>query len=311
MGRDNRSDPGFGGGPQRYPGSFLLAFREAAAARQWQITRWLGLAVECRDGQGREQVVGLENLYRRARREERSTWPGLIAHFLEMVEHEQHHEPPAALADVAERLLLRLGRPMPARPAAPEVWSQALAGAVLSVNLVVDYPQSMSYVTTDMVEESGRPGEEWLARAVANLRAQTPADCLQVIDEESGIRQCGVGDAYDSSRAFLLDGLLPEASGEGYLVALPGRDELLVLPVTGASLAYAPRLKYVAEQSFRTAPYAISDELFWVHEGQWRLFPIEVRGDQVTAQPPPEFLPILERLVPEQDEPGAGEPPGE
>jgi hypothetical protein len=310
MGRDNRSDPGYGAGPQRYPGSFLLAFREAVEARQWQITRWLGPAVECRDGQGHEQVVGLENLYRRARREDRAAWPELIATFLEMVEREQHHDPPAALADVADRLLLRLGRPVPARPDAPAVWAQPLADGLLSVNLVVDYPQSMSYVTAEMVEESGRPGEEWLARAVANLRAQTPADCFQVIHEDSGIRQCGVGDAYDSSRAFLLDGLLPETSGEGYLVALPGRDELLVLPVTGASLAYAPLLKNVAEQSFRTAPYAISDELFWVHEGQWRLFPLAVRGDQVTAQPPPEFLPILERLVPDP-EAGADEPSGE
>ena len=310
MGRDNRSDPGHGAGPQRYPGSFLLAFREAVEGRQWKVVRWLGPAVECLDGQGREQVIGLENLYRRARREERASWPELIANFLEMVECEQHHDPPAALADVADRLLLRLGRPMPPRPEAPEVWAQALAGGALSVNLVVDYPQSMFYVTAPMVEESGRPGEEWLNRAVANLQAQTPADCLQVIHEESGIRQCAVGDAYDSSRAFLLDNLIPETSGEGYLVALPGRDELLVLPVTASSLAYAPLLKNVAEQSFRTAPYAISDEVFWLHEGQWRLFPIEVRGDQVTAQPPPEFLPILERLVPDPEE-GEAEEQGE
>jgi hypothetical protein len=306
MGRDNRSDPGHGSGPQRYPGSFLLAFREAIAALDWKVVRWLGGAVECSDAGGREHVVGLENLYRRARREERASWPELISTFLQMVDQEQYHEPPKALADVADRLLLRLGRPAGPHRDGPEVWSLPLASA-LAVNLVVDFPQSMYYVTEEMVEESGRPGEEWLGRAVANLKAQTPADCFQIIHEESGMRQCTVGDAYDSSRAFLLDALLPETSREGYLIALPGRDELLVLPVTGPALAYAPLLKNVAEQSFRTAPYAISDEVFWVHEGRWHQFPIELRGETVTAQPPAEFMQILERLTPDRDEEEAQE----
>ena len=82
--------------------------------------------------------------------------------------------------------------------------------------------------------------------------------------------------------------------------------------MTGPALAYAPLLKSVAEQSYRTAPYAISDEVFWVHGGQWRLFPMEVQGEKVTAQPPAEFLPILERLAPDPDEEeAAGERPEE
>jgi hypothetical protein len=302
MARDDRSDPGRGSGPQRYPGSFLLAFREAAASLDWKITRWLGPAVACVDPQGREHVVGLENLFRRARREERACWPELIATFLGMIDREHLQEPPTDLAAVADRLLLRLGRPVGPRPDAPEMWAQPLAGTALSVNLVIDYPQSMYYVTVAMVADSGRPAEEWLAQATANLKTQTPEGCFEVVHQDSGMRQCAIGDAYDSSRAFLLDELLPETRAEGYLVALPGRDEILVLPVTGPSLAYAPLLKNVAEQSFRTAPYAITDEVFWVHEGRWHLFPIDLSGETVTAQPPPEFLQILDRLVPDEDE---------
>jgi hypothetical protein len=302
MARDDRGDPGYGSGPQRYPGTFLLAFREAAQALDWKITRWLGAAVACQDGGGREHVVGLENLYRRARREERASWPELITAFLGMVDREQYQEPPKALAEVAEQLRVRLGRPVSPRADSPPVWAEALAGTGLCLNLVVDYPESMYYVTAEMVQESGKPGAEWLERAARNLKGQTPEDCFQVIHEASGLRQCTVGDAYDSSRALLLDELLPETRADGYLVALPGRDELLVLPVTSPSLGYAPLLKSVAEQSYRTAPYAISSEVFWVHEGRWHLFPIELRGDNVTAQPPPEFLPILERLSPQEDE---------
>jgi hypothetical protein len=309
MARHGRGDPGHGSGPPRYPGSFLLAFREAVAAIGWKVTRWLGGAVECTDSEGREHLVGLENLYRRARREDRASWPGLIATFLGLINVEQFEDPPP-LADVADRLLLRLGRPVAARADGLELWSQPLEGTPLGVNLVVDYPQSMYYVSTQMVEESGRPGGEWLERAVANLRAQTPDDCFQVVHEESGLRQCTVGDAYDSSRALLLDALLPATAAEGYFVALPGRDELLVLPVTGPSLGFVPLLKSVAEQSFRTAPYAISEEVFWIRGGAWHLFPIELSGDQVTAHPPPAFREILDRLAPDEGgDAGADEAP--
>ncbi len=41
----SRSDPGFGFGPPRYPGTFLLAFRQALAGLHWQARRWLGHAV--------------------------------------------------------------------------------------------------------------------------------------------------------------------------------------------------------------------------------------------------------------------------
>ncbi|MCI0460940.1 MAG: hypothetical protein L0Z62_28665 [Gemmataceae bacterium] len=297
-----RSHPGFGSGQPRYPGTFLLAFREAAAALNWTVTRWLGGAVECRDSEGREHVVGLENLYRRARREDRSTWPELIEGFLGMIDLDQFRDPPTDLTKMAERVLVRLGQPIGTSADRAEVWSRPVANTSLVLNLVVDCPQSMYYVTTEMLDESGKPVEEWVEVALANLKAQTPAECFQVLHDESGLRQCLVADAYDSSRALLLDALLPETTGEGYFVALPGRDELLVLPVTVPALGFVPLLKGIAEKSYRTAPYAITDEVFWVREGTWYPFPIELGSDKVTAQPPPEFLEVLERLTVEEDE---------
>jgi hypothetical protein len=295
----SRSNPGLGSGPPRYPGSFLLAFREAAAKLNWQVQRWLGNAVEALDAEGRHQVVGLENLYRSARREDRADWPEFIATFLGSVQQEQFAHPPENLDEVADRLLVRLGPPLKTGDDdSPQVWAQPLDGTDLCFNLVVDYPQSMFYVNEPLVTASSRTAAAWLEQALANLGAQTPADCLQVIHEESGLRQCNVGDAYDSSRALLLDQLLPEARADGCFVALPGRDELLVLPVNAEGLAHVPLLKTLAEKGYKGAPYAISDEVFWVREGKWHRFPINVRGNQVTVEPPAEFLPILQRLVP-------------
>jgi hypothetical protein len=298
----HRSDPGHGSGPPRYPGSFLLTLRAALAELNWRAERWLGYAVVCTDDQGREQVVGLENLYRRARRAERADWPELIRSFLTNVTADQLDAPPTDLAEVADRLLPRLGPPMPRLAEAAVVWAEPLDGTPLHLNLVIDYPQNMFYVTEGLVRDSGQDGAAWRERALANLRALTPPDCLEVVHEESGIRQCNVGDAYDAARALLLDTVLPQAVDDGSFVALPGRDELLVLPVTRDALAFLPLLKLLAEKDHKSAPYAISDLVYWVQGGRWHVFGVDLEGESVQVRPPREFIPVFERLAPDLED---------
>src|SRR5262249_36212627 len=98
----SRSDPGFGFGPPRYPGTFLLAFRQALAGLHWQARRWLGHAVECVADDGTQRVVGLENLYRRVRGTERTEWSALITSFLQTaLGPPGNEEPPTNLDTVA------------------------------------------------------------------------------------------------------------------------------------------------------------------------------------------------------------------
>jgi hypothetical protein len=301
MARQKRTDPGPGSGPQRYPGTFLLAFREAAARLQWTVQRALGDAVACVDAEGREQVIPLENLYRRARRAPRASWPGLIAGFLRILRAGQVAELPGELAEVADCLLVRVGRP----PEGAAAWSQPLPGTGLVVNLVIDYAQSLFYVPAALVAKSGRPAAEWVERAAANLRAQTPADCFEVGHDESGLLGCSVRDGYDAARSLLLDDLLPEGRDDGYFVALPGHDELLVLPVTQRTLEHLPLLKALAEQQCRTAPHPITDDVFWIRAGVWHLFPLQFDGDSLSGEPPPEFQEVLQRLAPQGGAEGA------
>jgi len=310
-----RSDPGRGSGAPRYPGTFLLAFQEAAAGMGWQVRRWIGDLVECADGEGKLHVVGLENLYRRARRAARADWPGLVSEFLRTVcVAESEANLPASLDAVAGQLLVRLGHPLRPMPQAARVWSLPLAGTDLCINLVIDYPNRMSYVTEQLVADSGRPGRDWLEQGLTNLRARTPAEWFQVIHQESGMLLASVGDAYDSSRALLVERLLPEVAADGCFVAVPGRDELAVLAVTARAIPHVHLLKVLAEKSYKSVPYPISGEVFWVYQGSWRPFPIAVRGQEVTVQAPPEFGDILERLGPtgqqgrESEETSPGQP---
>src|SRR5262245_17827369 len=104
-----RTNPGHGTGAPRYPGTFLLAFQETIAALKWQIKKFVGDTVECLDEHGREHIVGLENLYRRARQASREEWPGLIKDFLTQAAiSDQPADLPTSLETVAERLLPRL-----------------------------------------------------------------------------------------------------------------------------------------------------------------------------------------------------------
>jgi hypothetical protein len=162
----------------------------------------------------------------------------------------------------------------------------------------------MAYVTSRLIAESGQPGEYWLERAVQNLRSQTRDGAFAEVHPESGLLQSEVGDAYDSSRALILDQLLPGHEGEGFFVAVPGRDHLLVLPVSGPALSFLPWLRSVATRTQRNLPYPISGEVFWVRRGAWYHFAIEVQGEKALVNPPPEFLEVLERIAPNLPEEG-------
>jgi hypothetical protein len=298
-----RSDPGFGSGPPRYPGTFLLAFREALATLNWQAQRWLGGAVECLDADGGKRLIGLENLYRRIRGTERSTWPTFITEFLQAALGPTTDAPvPTDLNAVAEQVLVRLGPPLAAQPDEAEVWARPLADTDLVLNLVIDFPDRMIYVTEAMVESSGRAGDDWLNTALSNLRGRTEAAPFQVIHEESGLRMCNVADAYDSSRVLLLDELLPEGKPFGWFVSLPSRDQLLVLPVDRHALVFVHLMKVLSDRNYKSAPYAISPEIFWLHEGQWLPFRIDIEGERVVLEPPKEFSAVMEELMPDDED---------
>ena len=58
-------------------------------------------------------------------------------------------------------------------------------------------------------------------------------------------------------------------------------------------------------------PYAISPELYWVRRGVWHHFVIEMKGEDLTVTPPPEFADVLESLQPERaDERADSSPDG-
>jgi hypothetical protein len=199
---------------------------------------------------------------------------------------------------------VRLGPPFAHRTGDPEIWSQPLIDGQLVALLVIDYPTSMSYVSQKLIAASGKDASVWYDRALENLAARTTPEGVQCVHEDSGLLQSQVGDAYDSSRALLLDSLCPGHEDNGYFVIVPGRDHLLFVPIASETMVVAPWLRAIAGKTYRDMPYPISPELFWVRRGVWHLFGIETEGDDILVKPPPEFADVIARLQPDViDEP--------
>lgn len=163
------------------------------------------------------------------------------------------------------------------------------------LTLVIDMPESMAFVTQEMLDKSGQPATEWLMVAKRNLRTLTPSDWFEVVDQKSGICTAKVHDCYDAPRMLLLDELLPEQADRGWFVAPVSRDNVYFVPAS-AEIAnqYVSPMKRIAEEEFQSADYALSDEIFWVYEGQWYHYAmIEVIEGHGTVVAPQEFLQVF------------------
>jgi hypothetical protein len=304
----NFDHPG-SGVPSALPGGFRAAVTSSLAGMGYAVVGWEpdGVNVIAPDKDG-EQYVGLANLFRRAKAAEKAEWPQMIREFLGHVTGAiSGTQIPDDLTTVAGRLRPRLGKPF-TREGKAYPWGVPLPGTDLEINLVIDFPNTMAYVTDEMLAKTGKAGEDLLNLALANLRAATPPDFFDKVSEELDIYIGHTGDGYDAARALLIDDLLPD-SPAGFWVVIPSREELAVWPVSFAALEKIHVIKMFAQDNYREHAYPVTDEVFWVWQGMWYPFGITIEDKNVTVSPPDEFLKVLEEW--EGDSGGDGDGDGE
>jgi hypothetical protein len=293
-------DPGMGT-PTEFPSGFRAAVTHALTGLGYTVVGWEAEGVNVvapgnsQTAGEREHYIGLSNLHRRAKVAERSEWPPMIHEFLEhIVGTLSGPTIPNDLTTIATQLRPRLGRPF-SREGRAYPWGIPLPGTGLEINLVIDYPNTMAYVTEEMLKKTTSSGEDLLDLALANLRATTSGDFFEQVSDELDIFVGHSGDGYDAARALLIEDLLPE-SPAGFLVAIPSREELAVWPVSYEALSKIHVIKLFAEDNFREHAYPVTDDVFWVWHGTWYRFGIQVDEKNVTVSPPEEFLAALRAL---------------
>ena len=240
------------------------------------------------------QFIGLVNLHRRAAAADPGEWPAMIREFLgHRAAFLQAPAIPDDLSAVADRLRPRLGRPCGRADKTPP-WGIPVPGTGLEINLVVDFPHGMMYVTGPMLARSRKKGEDLLDVALENLRAATPADYFERAADDLDIYLGHLGDGYDATRALLIEELLPD-SPAGFWVAIPSREELAVWPVSFPALERVHALKMYAEDNYQAHAYPVSADVFWVWRGTWYHFGITL-GDEVLLDVPDPFGEALQEL---------------
>jgi hypothetical protein len=285
-----------GKNPTALPSGFRAVVTQALAEVGYSVTSWeadgVNVTVPNKDG---EQYIGLSNLYRRAKAAEKAEWPQMIREFLEHITGAlSGPKIPDDLTTVANNLRPRVGRPF-SREGKAFPWGIPLPGTGLEINLVIDYPNTMAYVTDDMLKKTGKAGEDLLDIALVNLRDDTPNDFFDKVSEELEIYVGHTGDGYDAARALLIEDLLPD-SPAGFWVAIPSRDELAVWPVSFPAMSKIHVIKLFAQDNFRDHAYPVTDEVFWVWNGAWFSFGIKVDEKNVTVTPPDEFMAAIKGL---------------
>jgi hypothetical protein len=279
--------------PLAFPDDFRAAVIAQLAVAGLSVIEWEQNGVHVRPADGNEQYIGLANLHRRAKAANPNEWPELIRGFLERLATTKTQNIPDDLGTVADRIRPRLGKPFDRTQ--PHPWGIPLPGTGLEITLVIDFPHTMAYVTDEMLKKSHKQGEDLLDTALENLRNATPGDFFERASDELDIYIGSLGDAYDATRALLVEELMPEVPA-GYWVAIPSRDELAVWPVTFAALARVHVLKMFAEENYREHAYPISDEVFWVWQGTWYRFGITLKENDLVIDAPEPFGEALQEL---------------
>lgn len=279
--------------PQALPDDFRNAVAAQLAVAGLSVIEWEPSGVHVRPTDGDKQYVGLANLHRRAKAADPGEWPEMIRGFLQRLATTKAQSIPDDLGTVADRIRPRLGRPFDRSQAHP--WGIPLPGTGLEITLVIDYPHTMAYVTDEMLKKSRKKGEDLLDVALENLRKATPGDYFERASDELDIYVGSLGDAYDATRALLIEELMPE-SPAGYWVAMPSREELAVWPVTFEALARVHVLKMFADENYHKHAYPISDEVFWVWHGTWYRFGVTLKDNDLVIDAPDPFGEALQEL---------------
>jgi hypothetical protein len=137
-----------------------------------------------------------------------------------------------------------------------------------------------------------------LASVSSRVRRSTaPADLLPV-DTLPGLLVLVSDDGLAASRMRWLPDLVRPMPLGGLVVAVPGPDQLLCVPMHSAGSIDA--LQILASALGHAATHraeVLSDQLFWCDGERWIPVPVQHGTEDITVLPPPAFVATVNRLA--------------
>ena len=280
-----KTHPGFGGAsPIQGRSSWALRME----AKAWRIVRWRGIAVEI--GRGHDRGV-LERRF-------------LIADCVKCRVSDGKGSLRSGWSDAGQSMGRRGGEShSPHGESVPPVGARRKRSAYavlvpqdLALVAIRGEGETRNPLTEEANRSSGRPARRSSRRR--SKRWRTARRMRHIGPWKTSSASMRPRSAMASMRAgcLLLDEHFRD-SPDGFFVALPSRDRLLFLPVT-ETLPAASGLRPLAEETFRSAVHPISNRLLFGQRIMGRVRRAS-RTRRVEVVPPPEFVEVLQRLLPE------------
>jgi hypothetical protein len=144
----------------------------------------------------------------------------------------------------------------------------------------------------------GRSSDDLLAHVADLVRRTTASSDLRPVDTLPGMFVLVSGDGLAASRFRLLPELYPRLPLGGLVAAVPGPDQLLVVPMHSAgSIDALQMLASALGHAATHRDFVLSDQLFWLHGDVWVPVPVEHGEEDITVLPPPAFVATMRGLA--------------
>jgi hypothetical protein len=165
----------------------------------------------------------------------------------------------------------------------------------LPEHLAADAPSSTLVTRRDLAHWGVSAATAYRV-ARANVRADGPLDCELARVDGGRISLITGSGSYTASHVWWLPEYI-DMGPSGALVALPHRHMVCACPVDDAGMlgTVGAMLRFVRRE-FETSPGALSDQLYWWHQGSMSVQPVEHSHETIRLRPTPEFAAVLDRL---------------
>jgi hypothetical protein len=174
-----------------------------------------------------------------------------------------------------------------------------LAPGMMAV-LVLDYPDRIASLRSDLAESWGLSVDELFALGLANVRNQDRPGVQREELGNGGKISIVMGDSFFSATwVLMMDQFLAPQPRHGAVVAVPNRHVILFQPITDLSVIEGTQaIGRLAAELYREGPGSISPSMYWLRGGGFTILPTRAEGTRAYFEPPAEFVDVLNQLPP-------------
>lgn len=273
-------------------GTFEEDFLAAARKLRIEVVSVDAEKAVVKSGAGETQL-GFANVRPHWDKADAASRPAIVERFVTLMVKNTKDEKPKTLDAVRSMLVVRLGPPDfgPSEgPVRAGRWD--IIPGHLSAYIVIDYPETVSYVVQHDLDTWGTTFEAIYPIALENLRKRTsPKKVVRPIKQLPTMKIYNAMDAFDAARALLLQDLLTPWPKYGAIFAVPTRDNLMFAPVEGMDTMKALDGMITITARFLENPSnPISDQVFWFDGKTFDVIGIKQENGKRGVYPPERFF---------------------